>query len=120
MRQNSSRMIQKKEKPRNLFAGIPENLDREWVDEILKAPSVRIERIVSRGHSSPPDCWYDQQEHEWVVVMKGKARVRIEGKADVIHLRRGDILFLPAHRKHRVEWTYPRQDTLWLALFWKP
>jgi cupin 2 domain-containing protein len=112
--------IQEKEKPVNLFAGIPKHLDREWVDEILKDSSVRIERIVSRGQSTPPDYWYDQHEHEWVVVLKGQARLRVEGQSGIIQLGRGDTIFLPAHTKHRVDWTDPRHDTVWLALFWKP
>ena len=34
----------------------------------------KIERIVSRGHASPEDFWYDQEENEWVMVVKGTAR----------------------------------------------
>lgn len=105
--------------PRNLFAQIPENLDQEWIDELLRDSSVRIERIVSRGQSSSPDFWYDQAEHEWVVVLAGKARLRIERQPEII-LGPGDTLYLPAHTKHRMEWTDPQQDTIWLAVFWKP
>lgn len=107
------------EKSRNLFAEIPENLDRELVDGLLEDRSVRIERIVSRGQSSPPDSWYDQAEHEWVVVLAGKARLKIEGQSEII-LKAGDTLHLPSHTRHRVEWTDPQQATIWLAVFWKP
>jgi cupin 2 domain-containing protein len=105
--------------PGNLFAHIPETLDQEWIDELLRERSVRIERMVSRGHSSPPDFWYDQAEHEWVVVLAGKAGLRIERQPEII-LGSGDTLYLPAHTRHRVEWTDPQQDTIWLAVFWKP
>lgn len=103
----------------NLFSKIPNVLDRELVDELLKNGSVRIERIVSRGQSSPPDFWYNQSEHEWVVILTGKARLKIERQPEII-LGPGDTLYLPAHTKHRVEWTNPQQDTIWLAVFWKP
>jgi len=105
-------------KTQNLFAEIPENLDQELVEELLRNRSVRIERIVSRGQSSPPDFWYDQAEHEWVVVLAGKATLNIEGQSEMM-LGPGDSLHLPAHTRHRVEWTDPRQDTIWLAVFWK-
>jgi len=103
----------------NLFADIPEYLDHELMSEMLRDRSVRIERIVSRGQSSPPDFWYDQAEHEWVVVLAGKARLTIEGQPE-ISLGPGDTLHLPAHTRHRVEWTDPQQNTIWLAMFWKP
>jgi len=106
------------ENARNLFAEIPENLDEELVDELLRERSVRIERIVSRGQSSPPDFWYDQVEHEWIVVLTGKATLRIEGKPEMI-VGPGDTLHLPAHTRHRVEWTDPQHHTIWLAVFWK-
>jgi cupin 2 domain-containing protein len=119
MMKDPSRAIQGMEKPRNLFAGIPESLDQELVEELLRDRLVRIERIVSRGQSSPPDYWYDQPEHEWIAVLAGKATLKIEGKPEMI-LGPGDTLHLPAHTRHRVEWTDPQQNTIWLAVFWKP
>ena len=107
------------EKPINLFDEIPENLDEELVEELLRDRSVRIERIVSRGQSSQPGFWYDQAEHEWVMVLAGKARLKIEGQPEMM-LGPGDTLYLPAHTRHRVEWTDPQQDTIWFAVFWKP
>ena len=106
-------------KSRNLFAGIHGNSGRELVEELLRDRVVRIERIISRGQSSPPDFWYDQTEHEWVVVLAGKAMLNIAGQPAMM-LGPGDTLHLPAHTKHRVEWTDPQQDTIWLAVFWKP
>jgi cupin 2 domain-containing protein len=102
----------------NLFANIPEHFDQELTSEVLRDRSVRIERIVSRGKASPPDFWYDQAEHEWVVVLKGMATLNIEGQNEMM-LGPGDTLYLPAHTRHRVEWTDPQQNTIWLAVFWK-
>jgi cupin 2 domain-containing protein len=75
---------------------------------------VRIERIVSHGHSSPPDFWYDQQQAEWVVVLKGAARIEFADR--MVEMRSGDFVAIPAHTRHRVDWTTPDQPTIWLAV----
>ena len=103
----------------NLFENIPADLSQERVEEVLKDRVIRIERIVSRGQSSPPEFWYDQAEHEWVVVLTGKAKLRLKSQPAVTVLGPGDTLYLPAHTRHRVEWTDPQLETIWLAVFWK-
>jgi len=103
----------------NLFQDIPERLDQELVERLIASDSFRIERLVSRGHASPPDSWYDQNEHEWVAVLTGKAQLQIEGQEQLVTLGPGDTYNLPAHTKHRVAWTEPNQDTIWLAVFWR-
>ncbi len=103
----------------NLFLNIPPILKEELVETLLHQDSVRIERIVSRGQVSPPDYWYDQSEHEWVVVLKGRARIQVANQDNLKELRPGDSLFLPAHLRHRVEWTDPDEETIWLAIFWE-
>ena len=75
---------------------------------------MRIERIVSQGHASPPGFWYDQDQHEWVIVLRGRARVRFED--GLLEMAAGDCINIPAHRKHRVEWTTPEEPTVWLAV----
>ncbi len=101
----------------NLFADLPNEIPDELIETLLQAKMVRIERIVSRGHASPPDFWYDQPENEWVVLLRGAARLRMED--DVIELQPGDSVNLPAHRKHRVDWTTPDEPTVWLAVFYE-
>ena len=98
----------------NLFADLPARLPAELVTTLLAAADVRIERIVSHGHASPDGFWYDQDRHEWVVVLKGTARLRFEDK--VIEMTAGDFVNIPAHTKHRVEWTMPDEPTVWLAV----
>ena len=98
----------------NLFAGIPARQEKETVDELLKTGSLRIERIVSTGHASPPDFWYDQEQDEWVLVLKGAARLRYADDDRTVDLMPGDFVNIPAHRKHRVEWTM--DTTIWLAV----
>jgi cupin 2 domain-containing protein len=102
----------------NLFSNIPSNLPAELIETLIQSDGVRIERIVSHGHASPEGFWYDQDEHEWVVVLQGAARLQLEDKT--VNLGPGDHINLPAHTKHRVEWTTNDQPTIWLAIFYKP
>lgn len=101
---------------RNLFDDLPDRLPGERVDVIVDAPGVRIERIVSTGHMTPPDEWYDQDADEWVVVLRGRARVRLEGEPEARDLYPGDHLLLRARVRHRVEWTDDSGPTVWLAV----
>ena len=103
----------------NLFDGIPARLPAEQFTTLVAAPSVRIERIVSRGHASPKDFWYDQDRPEWVVVLAGSAAIRFEGEASARTLKRGDYLHIPAHARHRVEWTDAGEPTIWLAVHYQ-
>lgn len=98
----------------NLFSNIPSSLPAELLETILSRPNVRIDRIVSQGHSSPKDFWYDQSEHEFVVVLQGAARLRFEDGE--VEMKAGSFLQIPAHRRHRVEWTTPDERTIWLAI----
>jgi cupin 2 domain-containing protein len=99
----------------NLFADIPDDLPEELVQALLSTPGLRIERIVSLGHTSPEGFWYYQDSHEWVLLLKGAARLRFEGE-EPIELRPGMFVNIPAHRRHRVEWTEPHEPTIWLAI----
>ncbi|HXV12718.1 MAG TPA: cupin domain-containing protein, partial [Candidatus Krumholzibacteria bacterium] len=91
---------------RNLFEGIPGSLADEWTERLAGDAGARVERIVSRGHSSPPDFWYDQAQSEWVMVVKGSARIRFED-GRVVELRAGDHVTIAPHERHRVDWTAP-------------
>ena len=103
----------------NLFNNVPTELTAELVETLSASRHVRIERIVSTGQKSPDGFWYDQKEHEWVVVLMGEARLLIEGDDEPLHLRAGDFVSIPAHRKHRVEWTSADEPTVWLAVFYE-
>ena len=92
-------------------------MPKEVVQTLIQAADVRIERIVSYGHASPEGFWYDQDEHEWLVVLQGAARLQLEDRT--VDLGRGDHINLPAHTKHQVEWTTNDQPTIWLAIFYK-
>ena len=100
----------------NLFAALPPTLDAEHIEVLVQAPGLRLERIVSLGHVTPRGEWYDQMTTEWVAMLSGGARLRFEGDTQDVVLRPGDHVVIPAHRRHRVEWTDPGQPTVWLTL----
>jgi cupin 2 domain-containing protein len=98
----------------NLFADLPTQLPNELCTTLLDADNVRIERIVSHGHASPADFWYDQPQHEWVIVLKGAARLQFED--GMVEMKPGDFIDIPAFKKHRVDWTTPDEPTVWLGV----
>ncbi|MGD0278851.1 MAG: cupin domain-containing protein [Smithella sp.] len=104
---------------KNLFADIPENLKEELLQTLLQTPCFHMEKIVSNGHCSPDGFWYDQDENEWVILLKGSAGLRFDGQKDVVVLKPGDYLHIDRHQKHRVEWTDPLRQTVWLAVHYK-
>jgi cupin 2 domain-containing protein len=104
---------------KNLFADIPKNLSDELIETLLQTSSFHIERIVSNGHCSPKGFWYDQDESEWVILLKGRAVLRFENDDESITLNTGDYINIEKHRRHRVEWTDPEQETIWLAIHYK-
>lgn len=101
----------------NLFAEIPRDLPAELITLLAQTAQVRIERIVSNGHASPPGFWYDQPEQEWVVVLLGAARLEFAGRT--LELVAGDHVLIPAHQRHRVARTTPDEPTIWLAVFFR-
>lgn len=101
--------------PSNVFASIPADLLNEFVEVLQAADNVRIERIVSLGYHSPDGFWFDQESDEWVLLLQGKARLRFEGD-DTVELKPGGHINIPAHKRHRVEWTTPSEPTVWLAV----
>jgi cupin 2 domain-containing protein len=100
----------------NLYRDIPEILKDELFESLLQTRSFRLERIVSKGHATPPGKWYDQETEEWVLLLRGSAGLLFEGELDVQVMTPGDSFRIPSHRRHRVEWTDPKEETVWLAL----
>jgi len=99
----------------NIFAQIPKYLNEELFEELVSKDGLKIERIISKGHSSPKSGWYDQESNEWVIVLQGEAILSFENKQDV-RLKNGDYINIPAHTKHKVTWTIPNSETIWLAI----
>ena len=104
----------------NLFANIPlHNPDKECFECLINTDSIMIERIISKGHkSTQSDGWLAQERNEWIVVLKGRARILFEDKVS-IQLDEEDYLNIPSHKKHKVEWTDPDIETIWLAVHYQ-
>ena len=101
----------------NLQQGIPADLPEEFSEVLAQGRNLRIERIVSCGHTSAPDFWYDQEEDEFVLLVSGRARLEFADGGEPMSLATGDWLTIPAHCRHRVAWTDPETDTVWLVVF---
>lgn len=100
---------------RNLWTEIPPGRQNEFVEELLRTESFRIERIISRGQASPPGFWYDQPTDEWVLLVAGSATLGFDDGSSV-ELKAGDHLLIPRRLRHRVERTDPEGETVWLAV----
>jgi len=101
----------------NIFSSLPEKLEHESFEELLRNKNIRIERIVSKGHSSPERDWYDQKENEWVIVLEGSGSILFENGEEFC-LKKGDYLNIPARTRHRVTRTDPDKITIWLAIYY--
>lgn len=100
---------------KNIFQDLPQNLEHEVFEILASSNTVKIERIVSKGHTSPQTGWYDQAQSEWVIVLQGEAIVSFED-GESVRLWPGCYLNISPHRKHRVDWTDPNTETIWLAV----
>jgi cupin 2 domain-containing protein len=105
--------------PDNLKNNIPDNIKDELFDTLVQTLCFRVERIVSNGHCTPLGFWFDQDENEWVILLKGSAGLRFEDQEGILVLNPGDYLHIDRRRRHRVEWTDPQQETVWLAVHYK-
>ena len=99
----------------NIFKQIPSDLAEEVFETLVQSTDVKIERIISNGQRSPKSGWYDQDKHEWVIVLKGDAAISFKD-GTVVDLKEGDYLNIPAHKKHRVVRTSSNPETIWLAI----
>lgn len=102
----------------NLFSEIPKDIPNEIFEDIVSTENIRIERIVSKGQSSPETGWYDQDEYEWVLVLSGQGVIGFEDGSEVT-LNSGDYINIKAHQKHKVVRTAADEATVWLAVFYR-
>ena len=99
----------------NIFENIPSEIKEELFEDILSKDGLKIERIISKGHTTQEFEWYNQKSNEWVIVLKGEAILEFEDGSNE-KLKEGDYLNIPAFAKHRVSWTKPDAETIWLAI----
>ncbi len=99
----------------NIFEVSEEKLPEELIEIIERNENIRIERIISEGQRSPENFWYNQDRNEFVILLKGSAKLMFEN-GETVNLKPGDYLIIPKHKKHRVEYTSEIQKTFWLAV----
>ena len=87
----------------------------EITEALIPDRGVLIERIISAGQTTPAGIWYDQERDEWVVLLQGQARLVWEN-GKVMNMAAGDWVFIPAHERHRVDFTSHRPPCIWLAV----
>jgi len=105
----------------NILRDLPARiLTEEAFTTLVDRPGLRVECIVSTGQASPEGEWYDQDTDEWVLLVEGAARLRIEGESEDRALNEGDWVLLPRHCRHRVTWTRAGPPTVWLAVHFTP
>lgn len=102
--------------PINLIQDLPSSVTGEVFQTLLTGREFKAERIVSTGQTTPTGQWYDQDQAEWVLVLAGAARLRLESENSLFEMKSGDALLIPAHCRHRVEWTSSTEPTVWLAI----
>jgi cupin 2 domain-containing protein len=108
-------MINRIDPVKNIFETFPGILNEEFIEELLFTKEFKLERIISEGHSSPDDFWYDQQKNEFVLLLAGSATISYDS-GEKFELKPGDYLIINAHQKHRVDWTDQKQKTFWLTI----
>ena len=100
----------------NFFGDLPTSIPEELVETLISSKHMRLERIVSDGHSSPKEFWYEQEWHEWILVLQGSASLEFETTKENFDLQTGDYLLIKARQKHRVLSTSKTEKTIWLAI----
>jgi len=101
----------------NIFSEIPNSLKEELFENIISTENIKIERIISDGHSSPKEGWYESEQNEWVIVLEGDAILTLESGENII-LKRGDYYNITAFTKHKVSHTSKSEKTIWLAIYY--
>lgn len=108
-------MLTPKKQTENIYEGTQNDSNKEIFEKLLETNNITIERIISTGQRSPESGWYNQDRNEWVLVLKGKAVLVFEDQI-TIDLNEGDYINIPCHTKHKVTWTDPDNETIWLAV----
>lgn len=99
----------------NIFNLPTELLPQEYFEPLVSGDNLLIERIISTGQTTPVGEWYDQERDEWVILLQGEAIISYSDGSN-ISLKSGDYIFIPAHKKHRVEYTSSEPPCIWIAV----
>ena len=99
----------------NIFESIPNAMKDEVIESLIESKVVKIERIISKGHASPKAGWYEQDQDEWVIILRGSAIIKFEN-TEPLSINEGGYINIPAGTKHKVLWTDSEIETVWLAV----
>jgi cupin 2 domain-containing protein len=103
----------------NLITDLPINADDpESFETLINTEEILIERIVTNQSFSAPGNWYNQERDEWVLLLQGRAKIEFE-KKEMHSLEKGDFLFIPAYKRHRVNVVSKSPNCIWLAIHGK-
>ena len=105
-----------KNKVFNFLDNISKDSNDEIFETVISNDKVKIERIISYGQTTPKDYWYDQDEDEFVLILKGSAKIQYDD-GTIYTLNINDSLYIPVHQKHQV--IYTSNPTIWIAHFIK-
>jgi len=94
-------------------------MSKELFQTLLSSRSLKIERIISTGQATKEGKWLKSRRNEWVMVVKGAAKLRFFKNNRVVKMKADSHILIPANTLHRVDWTDPRQKTIWLAVYYK-
>ncbi len=100
----------------NIFEQIIVDKNEEKFFEIFKNETIKIEKIVSNGQTSPENFWHEQEKNEFVLLLEGFAILEFENRE--VELKKGDCLNIQAYEKHRVKFTSLDEPTVWFAVFY--
>lgn len=102
-------------KIKNYYSGsIPGILKENYLD-LLKCKQFRLEKIVSKGYSTPQNIWLSEDKNEFILLLKGKAELLFEN-GNIINLIEGDYFIIPSGTKHKVTKTSRKPICYWLTI----
>ncbi len=104
---------------KNLYHDLPVRGADEAFEPLVEQAGLLVERIVSQGHVTAADAWYDQERPEWVLLLQGEATLRFADAHAPLQLVPGDYILIPAHCRHRVEATSSTPPCVWLAIHYR-
>lgn len=94
----------------NLYRDAALPAQGERFDTLLSHRGLVVERILSTARIASQE--YVQEQDEWVVLLQGEAVLEVAGQ--LLPLKAGDYLFLPARTPHTVREV--SEGAMWLAL----
>ena len=94
----------------NLFEDAEPPEAGERLEVLARTGYLEVERIISSAGGPSTD--YEQGHDEWVVLLRGSARLTVGGEEHL--LKPGDWRWLPAGVPHRVD--EAAAGTVWLAM----